>query len=215
MLAEIADASLPDHEARDRERWEGDVTEGVNRLHGRVNDIDERTGKRTVSLTGAPALAAKCMVERCPDGLTHDVVSLADLQGAYPDLSKDELLDGLGELEGYGLIESISFIGSPDEYRLSQYGYEVLDEPIMGWNTEDDAREIAALVVKKRDNIRSADLEAELGWPRRRFNPALRLVVDFIDRGRVSQEIQPDYVTRYFSPNNAELAQLRRFASAG
>jgi len=29
--------------------------------------------------------------------------------------------------------------------------------------------------------------------------------------GRVSKAIQPDYVTRYFSPNNAELARLRRF----
>lgn len=213
VLTEIVDASVPDHEARDRERWEGDVTDGVNHLHGRVDDIDQRRGRRLVSLSGAPALAAKYIVERCPDGLASYEVTLADLQAAYPGLSKGELLDGLGDLESHGLIESISFIGSPSEYRLTHYGYEVLDEPIMGWNTEDDARALAALVVQKRENIRSADLEAELGWPRRRFNPALRMVVNFIHPGRVSQTIQPDYVTRYFSPTNAEPAQLRRFAS--
>lgn len=215
VLAEIADVSVPDHEAQDRDRWEGDVTDGVNHLHERVDDIDERTGKRTVSLTGPTALIAKYMAEHCPDGLANDDVTVADLRTAYPDVSKEDLLDGLGDLESYGLIESISFIGSPSEYRLTHYGYEVLDGPIMGWNTEEDARAIAALVVQKREDIRSADLEALLGWPRRRFNPALRVVVNFIDPGRVSQSLQPDYVTRYFSPSNAELAQLRRFAISG
>jgi len=213
VLTEIAEACVPDHEARDRTRWEGDVTEGVNSLHGRVDDIDERTGERRMTLTGATALAAKYLVERCPDGLMQDEITLADLQAAYPDSSKDEFLDGLGDLESFGLIESISFIGSPSEYRLTQYGYEVLDEPIMGWDTTTDARAIAALVVQQRDGVRSADLEASLGWPRRRFNPALRMVVDFVDPGRVGQSLQPDYVTRHFSPNNAELAQLRRFAA--
>lgn len=213
VLTEIADAAVPDHEARDRDRWEGDVTDGVNHLHGRVDEIDERTGERTVSISGAPALIAKYMIERCPDGLLQDRVTLADVQSAYPELDKTQLLDGFGELESYGLIEGRPLINAPTRYRLTQYGYQTLDEPIIGWNTMDNARAIAALVVQKRENIRTADLEAELGWPRRQLNPALRIVVDFVDPGRVSQSIQPDYVTRYFSPNNAELAQLRRFAA--
>lgn len=214
-LAEAAEAFFPNHESQDRERWEGDVTEGVNHLHGRVDDIDERTGERHVSLTGAPAYIAKHMIELCADGMASDRVTLADLQAAYPDLSKEQLLDGFGDLESYGLIESRALINAPTRYRLTRFGYEVLDGPIMGWNTHEDARTIAALVVEKRQNIRSAELEAELGWPRRRFNPALRIVVDFIDPGHVSHTIQPDYVTRYFSPNNAELAVLRRFAAGG
>jgi hypothetical protein len=213
VLGELADAFIPDHETSDRERWEGDVTDGVNNLRGRVDDIDERTGERRVTLTGAPAATAKYMIERCPDGLAHDDVTLADFQAEYSEFSKEELLDGLGDLENYGFIKSISFIGSPSIYRLTQYGYQVLDEQIMGWVTEDDARAIAAIVVSKRENIRTAELETDLGWPRRRLNPALRRVIGFIGPGRVSQTIQPDYVTRYFSPNNAELAELRRFAA--
>jgi hypothetical protein len=91
----------------------------------------------------------------------------------------------------------------------------VFDEPIMGWSTDKDARILAGLVVQKRQNIKTAELEDELGWPRRRLNPALRRVVDFVAPGRVSQSIQPDYVTRYFSPDNAELALLRRYAAGG
>ena len=212
-LAELADAFVPDHEAIDRSRWEGNVTEDVNHLHSRIDDIDERTGNEAFTLQGTPALVAKFMIERCTDGLANDRVTVIDLQNAYPNLCRDELLDALGDLESIGLMESRPLIGAPARYRLTQSGYEALDKPILGWDTENDARSIAALVVKKRENIRSAELEAELGWSRRRFNPALRMVVDFVDPGRVSGEIQPDYVTRSFSPNNAELAYLRRFAA--
>jgi hypothetical protein len=211
-LSELADATLPDYEAKDRMRWEGDVTDGVNSLHGRVEEIEEGGGKRSLSLTGASAYIAKYMIERCPDGLAHDFVSITDVQEAYPELSQNDLRDGFGDLESYGLIESSHFIGAPPRYVVTQQGYEALDEPVMGWNTEQDARKIADIVVRERDNVQSAQLEQELGWSRRRLNPALRIVVDFIDPGRVSQTIQPDYVTRYFSPSDAERARLRRFA---
>lgn len=212
-LTEAADAFLPNPEARDRERWEGEITDGVNTLGGRVEELDQRTGSRLLTLTGGAAAVAKFMVERCPDGLAHDEVTITELEAAYPDLSRDELLDGAGYLESLNLIRSISFIGAPDEYRLTQSGYEALDPPIMGWSPLEDARAIAALVVEKRSDIRVNDIEEKLGWQRRRLNPALRIVVGFIAPGRVSQVIQPDYVTRYFSPNNAELALLRRFAA--
>ena len=214
-LAEIADACVPDHEARDRTRWEGEVTDGVNALHERVNAIDERFGGRRISLEGASAIISQFMIKRCPNGLLDDWVTLADVQAVYPDLGEAELRDGFGELESYDLIESRSLMNAPNRYRLMQHGYEVLDDPIMGWNTEVDARELAALVVKKREGIRTTDLEAELSWPRRRLNPALRIVLDFINPGRVSQENQWEYVTRHFSPSDAELAQLRRFAAGG
>lgn len=215
VLAEIADACIPDHEAHDRSRWEGEITDGVNDLHGRVGEIEASEDERTVSFEGASALIAKFMIERCQDGLMQDRVTLADVQDAYPELAKEQLLDGFGELESYGLIESRALINAPTRYRLTEYAYQAFDGPIMGWNTEADAKAIAASVVRQRASIRTSDLEAELGWPRRRLNPALRMVVNFIDSGRVGQSIQPDYVTRYFSPNNAELAQLRRFAAGG
>ncbi|MBO9712678.1 hypothetical protein [Sphingomonas sp.] len=213
LLAEAAGEVLPDPTEADRRRWEGDVTDGVNNLHGRVEKIAQQTGARTVSLTGGSAVAAKYMVEHCPDGLAHTWVSIDEIAAAYPDVERQEIKDGLGDLESYGLVSTISFIGSPDRYKLTQYGYEVLDPPIMGWSPKEDARQVAALAVKQQDGVRSADLEAALGWPRRRFNPALRIVVDFVEPGRVSQSLQPDYVTRWFSPNNMERAQLRRFAA--
>lgn len=214
-LTEIVEASMPDHEARDRERWEGDVTDGVNHLHGRVDDIDARTGRRAVTFSGAAADIATYMIKRCPDGLAQDHVSRDELVKQFSEYSRDELLDGLGDLESYALIDIMEFANDEAIYRLTESAYEALDPPIMGWNTVEDARKVAALAVKNRDYVLTYDLEKELSWPRRRFNPAHRLIVQFVHPAHVSDELQPHYVTPQFNPSTGELAQLRRFAAGG
>jgi len=211
-LSEAAEVVLPDPEAKDRGRWEGEVTDGMNDLTDRVEVIEERGGKRTVRFTGGAAAAAKYMIENCPDGLGHEYVTVEDIQRADPDLRKKEIEDGLGDLEGYRLVESLSLIGPADRYRLTQLGYEAFDLPIMGWDTKADAREIARRIGTPREGVNVAELDAELGWPRRRLNPALQMVVDFVEPDRVSQEVQAKYVTNHFFPSRAEAAMLRRFA---
>jgi len=204
---------MPDHEALDRERWEGAVTDGVNLLHGRVDDIDARTSTCAVTFSGAAADIASYMIKRCPDGLARDQVSKNELIEQFSEYSRDELLDGLGDLESYHLVDSMEFANDEAFYRLTESAYEALDPPILGWNTIEDARKVAALAVKNRDYVLTYDLEKELDWPRRRFNPAHRLVVQFIHPAHVSGELQPHYVTPQFNPSAGELAQLRRFAA--
>lgn len=208
---ELVNEILPDPTAKARQHWERDVSEGVNDLHERVDDIDSRTGARTIELTGGTAAAAKYLIEHCPDGLAHEWTSLEQLCEAYPDLTKQTLLDGLGDLESYGFVKEVSFIGSPSRYQLTTYVYEVLDKPVMGWDTKADARELAKKVLSLSGTISVRALDETMGWPRRRFNPALRLVVDFIGDGRVSKTIQPNYVTAHFALSNAERAELRQF----
>lgn len=211
--AELANEILPDPTAKARKHWEQHVSEGVNDLHERVDDLDSRTGTQTIELTGGTAAAAKFMLEQCPDGLAQEWTTIEQLCEAFPDLTKQELLDGLGDLESYGFIKEVSFIGSPSRYQLATYAYEVLDKPVMGWDTKADARELAREVLTMSGTVGVRTLDAKMGWPRRRFNPALRLVVDFIGDGRVSRTIQPDYVTAHFAMSNAERAELRRFVS--
>lgn len=214
-LAEAAELGLPNPTEADRRRWEGDVTDGVNNLHGRVDNLDGRTGMRAVTFSGARADVAKFMIERCPDGLMRDDVTLEQLQEAYPDCGQDEIIEALGYLESYGLVESTEFLGGDGFYNLTARGYEALDPPIMGWNPREDARQIAALIVApgRLESVTAFELEAELGWPRRRFNPALRAVLNFIHPGRIDDTIQPYFPACGFFTTNAERAQLRRFVA--
>jgi hypothetical protein len=211
-LAEVADAFLPDHEARDRNRWEGEITDGVNDLYSRV---DDGRGGHHVTISGVAAELAAHFIKRCPDGLARDDISRDQLTAAFPNLTRDELLDGLGVLEMYRLIESMEFANDEAIYTLTESAYEALDPAIMGWNTREDARHIAALAADKRDYVMTYELEKAVGWPRRRFNPAHRLVVEMIDSAHVSDELQPHYVTPQFNPSNAETARLRLFAAGG
>lgn len=154
------------------------------------------------------------MTERCPDGLGRDDIRLEDLQEALPDFSEDDIVDGLGELESYGLVDVLQFLGGGGIYTLSALGYEALDPPIMGWNPREDARQVAALAAapERRDGVNATELETVLGWPRRRFNPAFRIVLDFIHPGRIDNTIQPYFPALGFFTTSAERAQLRRFA---
>lgn len=204
---------FPDPTADRRKQWERDVSDGVNDLSGKVSEIDERTGTRQVTITGAAAAAAMHMVKSCPDGLAQQWTSIEDLVEAFPDLKRDELLDGLGDLENYGLVKSIGFIGSPPRYQLEVEAYPAIDPAVMGWDPNEDARTLAREALATRDTVSVPALDEKLAWPRRRFNPALRIVVGFVGDGRVSRTIQPKYVTMHFAPNNAERSALRAFSS--
>lgn len=212
-LSEISDALIPNPTAKDRERWEGEVTDEVNSLGVRVEDIDERTGRRKVEFSGVAAEIAKLMIEGCPDAMCSEGYSVEDLGKELTDYTSENIEDALGDLESYGLLESINFLNAPSQYRLEEQAYKVLDPPIMGWNPENDAKAIAAHLTKNRiDNVSVPELEKAMNWPRRRFNPALRIILSFIHPGRISQEIQPYWPTTSYFMTNAEMAELRRFA---
>lgn len=215
IAAEAAEHLLPDPNATDRARWEGQVTDKVNTLDDRVGGLEQdSTSSRTVTLTGATASVAKFMVEGCPDGLNRPYVNVDEVLQSLPEFTKREIRDAFGDLEYHGLVQSLPAIGRDDIYRLTEEAYAVLDKPVLGYDTLGDARELTAMILASdTDSISVPDLETKTGWPRRRFNPALRLIVERIHPGRVSQSIQPDYVTRWFSMSNAERADLRRFAA--
>jgi hypothetical protein len=96
---------------------------------------------------------------------------------------------------------------------LNESAYAAMDLLMMGADPKEDARALTREVLKSRDKMSVAELEKTLGWPRRRMNPALRIVVSFVASGRVSQTIQPDWITRRFLPNNAERTALRAFSA--
>jgi hypothetical protein len=215
VLAEAAELGLPNPSENERHRWEGEVTDGVNTLHGRLNELDERSGEHLVTLVGGTAVAAKYLVEHCGDGLAHDYVQAATIAHADPDASFEEIVDGLAELESYGLIEPLDVIGGHHTYCLTEGAYEVLDPPLMGWDTHSDARAIASWTLGRESDVEVSALSEAMGWPNRRLNPALRLVLQLIEPDNISRELQPDFATNCFYLSGADRARLRRFMARG
>lgn len=212
VAAELIDGLLPDPSANRRDQWEQEVSDSINEAQDRISDIDRRSGSNFFEIKGGAAVVAKHMTELCPDGLANTWITLDDLATAYPKVSPEDLLDGLGDLEIHGLVRSQSFAGGSDIFRLNDTAYEALDPPIMGWKPIEDAKELSKVILTMGDSIGVQDLYQQIGWPRRRFNPALRFVLRFVAPGHISQECQMDYVTGWFLLTNPERAAIRKFS---
>jgi hypothetical protein len=212
LLAEAADLGLPNPAEQDRRRWEGDITDGVNSLHERMDGVDRHLGEPNVRLSAGAAIAATYLIEQCPDGLGHQYIGANAIVEANPGSEPQDILDGLGELESYGLLEPMDGVGCEGIYCLNLAGYVALDLPLMGWDTNADARAIAAWALTQGSEAEVGDLEAAMDWPTRRLNPALGLVLRCVEDENISREMQPAYVTSYFYMSSADRARLRRFS---
>jgi len=74
-----------------------------------------------------------------------------------------------------------------------------------------DAAELAKMVVDgDDDSVGVRELHASTGWSIRRFNPALSIVLQEIDSGRVSREMNPDYPSLSFFMMAEDRVALRR-----
>lgn len=215
ILAEAADLLCPDPADADRRRWEGEVTDGVNHLHGRVAALDEQADANCPTLEGPAAAIAEFMIKRCPDGLARDDLTAEDVQVALPQFDLAEVRDGLAELGSFGLVSSIEDLNGGGFYTLTETSYEPLDPPIMGWDPHEDARHVAACMIslQQPDGIAICELESALGWSRRWLNPALRIVVNLLHSSAIDDTLQPYYVTAGIYLSGQDRARLKHFAA--
>jgi hypothetical protein len=104
-------------------------------------------------------------------------------------------------------LEEMYFLAPARVMGAAPFGYVVvrpteslfvnLDSVVMGWNPSDDATAVAVKLVNDfPTGARVAELARRLGWPARRINPALTVLI----RQSVvtaSQNLDPDFVAPY------------------
>jgi len=210
-LSEIVENIIPDPDKVEERRWAGEVNECLDGLHGRIDGIEDRlTGRRTVTLDGVAASMLRLMLQRCPDGQASDLWTLEQFLAELPDIKPDAIHDAAGELQHYGLVEPLRAIGATIRIRLTDDAYALADKSVMGWDTREDAKFLAAAILKESAGIRTSDLQTTSGWPLRRFNPALRIVLERVTDGPVSAEVTPEHPTRHFTPSASDRFALKR-----
>lgn len=150
------------------------------------------------------------MLRDCPDGLRTNRYNLEELSQKFPDESEKAIEDAAHDLENSGLADIVR-PGQGWHIRLNESSYAQGDARFMGWNPYEDAKTLATTMLKENTGV-SADLIKSLGWEKRRFNPALRVVMNAVPDGIVSKTKDTDYVTPSISltsPSEAALRQLR------
>ena len=192
-------AAFPPAEEKDRDRWADEVT-------GRVNEHD-RALRNEGTITGTTAALALWISRTSTDGLHDPNMFTRDIAAALGDehtvAAVEEAAEELREL---GLVE----VGVLSRVRPTWQLFAKVDPHAKGWNPEEDARTLARFVLEKGDGLRAPDLEQQSGFERRRFNPALSMLLTFFDSNLVSREVQPDYPTYHAQLSPGARLRLRQ-----
>ena len=107
----------------------------------------------------------------------------AEMLQQVSNLTHDEIVDAVYELEGRGLVVShrgsnagpLGFIRVVPEAAL----FVAFDETYHDWNPEEDSLRLAAeLMNRDEDGERLATFAGRLGWKPRRMNPAVAYLIE-------------------------------------
>lgn len=85
---------------------------------------------------------------------------------------------GVLDLVGAGLLEKHDYMSGDSEIWPKQDLFVTFDKQFMEWNPEQDAKDLAVRLLNlDTQYIDCADVAVSLGWPARRFNPAIAYLV--------------------------------------
>ncbi|MBU2289332.1 MAG: hypothetical protein KKC85_23290 [Gammaproteobacteria bacterium] len=151
------------------------------------------------------------MAEQCTDGLPRHFRD--DLLAAFPDEEVVTVRSALAELNGAGLVTLNPLIGPKlPSVHTTLALFVAADAAITGHDPVEDSVVLARMLIDDPELGHVPGLEEVAGWPRRRFNPALGLLMPLFRKGRYREVYQPDYPTLGLIVGDDEIVALRRYA---
>lgn len=201
--------TLPPKSDSKREEWRQAISLRSNEHETRLNK-HENIIAPSERVSGIPAVLISALAHDCPDGLGQKYYRLDDIVTLLPNENKEELEEAVFDVEALGLLNIYRSLNSPWNVKLTTEFYEQVDHQVMGWDTEEDAHEIAQLMLSESTGD-APTLHKKLGWEKRRFNPAFRHLLPMFPDGRVRKSIQPDYPSLGVVLTEEDKANLRRF----
>jgi hypothetical protein len=133
----------------------------------------------------------------------------------FPTVSERDMKYALSELRADGLVELTSVMGPRlPRIRTTYELYAAADPGVTSNDPRADAVSLARTLVQDPALGHIPDLETASGWTRRRFNPALGLLMPLFRKGRYREVTQNDYPTLGLIVSDDEVVALRRFITA-
>lgn len=210
-VARLAGEIFPSQAEKARNAWEEEISERTNENTAKL-DQHEAILAPVKTVVGVAAEMLAALARQSPDGMSNMDYDLNDLCQLLPNASRQEVERAAFEIQNCGLASIERSIGTGWILELTPEFYETVDNQIMGWNTESDARSLACLMLEYNTGA-AAELHEKSGWERRRFNPALKYLFRFFSDGDISKELQPDYPTTMVFLSPEAKAALRGFLS--
>lgn len=209
-LAAIYSVTHPAKGELNVEVWQGEITSLVNELEQAVAYISG-----TIVLSEDAAYLGKWISENSTTAFS-EIFDYDVIVAQFPDASKNEILEAVGELELEGMVVVSKCLGKPFSHLLIRHKLFEIFDPIVfeGVSPRQDAAVIAESLLNSENGVSAPDICDEQGWTPRRFNPAVDIVGEFIADGRKSRPNGQEYSIRAMSVDAGERAHLRRFVNA-
>ena len=163
-------------------------------------------------LSGLAQQIGRHMAERCTNGLPASFGE--ELLDDFEKEDRHTLGAALAELKADGLVKLTPLIGPKlPRVRTTYQLFVAADPGITGQDPVADSVVLARMMAGNPGLGRSVPkLEQEVGWDRRRFNPALGLLMPLFPKGRYREVVQNDYPTLGFIVTADEVVALQRYA---
>ena len=211
-LAHFCGYAHPSQLEKDIEQWRNEITDKVNDQDSKI-EKHEAALYPTASLTGLRAEIAEFLVKETPDGLIETAFGFDDLNERFPESEQSDIEAALYDLQHFGLVNVQTFVGDGGYVHPTLDLFVELDHQVMGFDTVEDARAMAKMMLDDEKFSHIPTLDNELGWGRRRLNPPVAYLMQFFPEGRTLSEHQPDYPTFGFAIDEEDRAVLRRFVA--
>lgn len=185
---------------------------GIQHLKNIARPISAFSIMRADARDRLTAKLLSALAKDCPDGLGRKNYAIEYIRDLLPQVGAQDLHDEAYALAERGLVTMTTYFGGEWHLRLTLEFYVQTDYPVMGWSTADDAKAIAAQMLKSGSG-RAATAHEASGWEPRRFNPAFQYVVQHIPSQWVSQERSRQYPAVSILLQPETVAALRRFTA--
>jgi hypothetical protein len=209
-LAAIYSLTHPPQSEIEEERWREEITKLANDTEAGVNFILKR-----VTLSEDAAYLGRWMSENAERGWS-DIFGYDDIVAQFPEATKSEILEAVGELELEGMLRIGKVIGKPfGHVTTTQKLYETFDPIVFeGVSPRQDATVVALAILDGEGMTSCGAIAEKQGWSVRRINPALAIVGDMIADGRKSRPLGQPYGIKAMAADPQERVRLRRFVKA-
>lgn len=136
------------------------------------------------------------------------------LAAAFAETPGCGLDDAIAELEADGYITANRLVGRSlprVSYRTELFA--TFDPLTLGNDPTLDAVELAKHCLEVEEGVSVPKLHEHSGWDRRRFNPALNIILSHIDDRRVGKGGDGSYPARHFFLQSDDRVALKRFVA--
>lgn len=174
-----------------------------------LNSIQKAAAELRVSVLAARV--AQYLVHASSDGRKGHVES-DGLCDALSDVDHRSLGEAIAELDLDGYLTTLSVTNRRlPHLSLTVEFFASFDPYFSGFDPSEDAIQLAERALANDDSVSVVELHTDIGWPIRRFNPALQVLIEQIDDRRLSKTVDLTYPTRHFYLGAEDRVALRRF----